>query len=150
MAGTTHHFDEEKSWNVGIPHCSFSIRSCSQSAQTIKNVFLPNLLSPLPTKKSVPDAVTCGLETVAVRMPAHPVARKLIELCDFPIAAPSANLSGRPSPTTAKHVMDDLNGKIEYVIDGGSTQVGLESTVVDLHSNPPLILRPGGVTLGLN
>jgi len=100
----------------------------------------------LPKSSKVPNIVTAGLDKVAVRMPSHPVAKRIIELSNLPLAAPSANLSGKPSPTTAEHVIQDLEGKIYCVVDGGSTQVGLESTVVDLISHPPLILRPGGVT----
>eukprot|EP01126_Amoeba_proteus_P061583 TRINITY_DN8280_c0_g2_i1.p1 TRINITY_DN8280_c0_g2~~TRINITY_DN8280_c0_g2_i1.p1 ORF type:complete len:429 (+),score=76.48 TRINITY_DN8280_c0_g2_i1:120-1289(+) len=89
--------------------------------------------------------VVCGQPTVAIRMPNHPVALKLISLANVPIAAPSANLSGRPSPTTADHVHADLNRRIHCIIDGGPTSVGLESTVLDI--NRKLILRPGGITV---
>lgn len=92
------------------------------------------------------NAVTAGLETVAVRMPNHPVALQLIEESGLPIAAPSANTSGKPSPTTAKHVYEDLNGRIAGIVDGGSTGVGVESTVLDCTVDIPVILRPGGVT----
>lgn len=95
----------------------------------------------------VPSCVTAGLETVAVRMPSNAIAQKLIEIADVPVAAPSANLSGKPSPTSAKHVIDDLSGKIECIIDGGDCEVGLESTVLDMSSDLPTILRPGGVTI---
>jgi L-threonylcarbamoyladenylate synthase len=101
----------------------------------------------VPRSKKVPDIVTAGLDTVAVRFPAHPIARALIQLAGVPIAAPSANVSGRPSPTSASHVLTDLDGKIPYLIDGGSAAVGVESTVIDYFHSPPLILRPGGVTL---
>ncbi len=94
----------------------------------------------------VPDSVTAGLDTVGVRMPAHPVALALIREAGVPIAAPSANTSGLPSPTIARHVMEDLQGKVPVIIDAGSAQVGLESTVVDMTSVPPVILRPGGIT----
>ncbi|PYZ92485.1 threonylcarbamoyl-AMP synthase [Salipaludibacillus keqinensis] len=90
--------------------------------------------------------VTAGLNTVAVRMPDHPVALALIEAADRPIAAPSANRSGRPSPTTATHVHDDLSGRIAGIVDGGPTGIGVESTVVDCSSEQVMILRPGGVT----
>ena len=100
----------------------------------------------LPAHPSLPSCVTAGLPTVGVRFPAHPVAQALIEQAGFPLAAPSANLSGRPSPTSAKHVFDDLNGRIDWIVDGGSSGVGLESTVVDLLQEPPVILRPGGIT----
>ncbi|MBO8129406.1 MAG: threonylcarbamoyl-AMP synthase [Peptococcaceae bacterium] len=100
----------------------------------------------LPRSREVPDAVTAGLDTVAVRMPAHRVALALINAAGTPIAAPSANASGRPSPTTAEHVRQDLDGRIEAVIDAGPAPVGVESTVLDLTTAVPVILRPGGVT----
>lgn len=95
----------------------------------------------------VPDEVTAGLDTVAIRMPAHPIARALIEAADIPVAAPSANLFSRPSPTRAEHVLQDLDGRIDLLIDGGPTTVGVESTVLDLTAPAPTILRPGAVTL---
>jgi L-threonylcarbamoyladenylate synthase len=94
----------------------------------------------------VPDIVTAGLDTVALRMPAHPVALALIERSGLPIAAPSANSSGRPSPTLAEHVRADLDGRIDLVLDGGATAVGVESTIIDLSGGQPLLLRPGGIT----
>ena len=94
----------------------------------------------------LPDNVTCGQETVAVRMPSHPIALEIIENCGFPLAAPSANSSGCPSPTLANHVLHDLNGVIPCVVDSGPCDVGVESTVLDLLRSPPAILRPGGVT----
>ena len=100
----------------------------------------------LPKKTQVPDVVTGGLKTVAVRIPRHPVALALLQEADLPLAAPSANLSGRPSPTTAEHVLTDLAGRIEAVVDGGPCEVGLESTVLDLSRETPQILRPGAVT----
>lgn len=95
----------------------------------------------------VPSIVSAGLDTVAVRMPSNAIAQKLIEIAGVPIAAPSANLSGKPSPTSAKHVIDDLSGKIECIIDGGDCEVGLESTVLDMSADQPTILRPGGITI---
>ncbi len=94
----------------------------------------------------IPQVITAGLDTVAVRMPEHPVARELIRMSKIPVAAPSANVSGRPSTTTAQHVLNDLDGKIDIIIDAGSSQVGLESTVLDVTVNPPMLLRPGGIT----
>ncbi|MCX8103094.1 MAG: L-threonylcarbamoyladenylate synthase [Candidatus Bipolaricaulota bacterium] len=101
----------------------------------------------LPKTERVPAVTTGGLDTVAVRAPAHPVAKKLIERSGCPIAAPSANRFGRPSPTTAQHVVEDLDGRIDLILDGGPTAIGVESTVLDLTQEPPMILRPGGVTL---
>jgi L-threonylcarbamoyladenylate synthase len=92
------------------------------------------------------DTVTAGLETVGIRMPDHPIALALIEKANCPIAAPSANRSGKPSPTTATHVKDDLDGRVAGIVDGGETGVGVESTVVDCTSAIPIILRPGGIT----
>ncbi len=100
----------------------------------------------LPKKPIVPEVVNAGLPSVAIRIPSHPVARKLLELSGVPVAAPSANTSGKPSPTTAAHVMDDLSGKLYSVIDGGACEVGLESTVIDMTRELPTVLRPGGIT----
>jgi L-threonylcarbamoyladenylate synthase len=94
---------------------------------------------------AVPDAVTAGLDTVALRAPSHPVARALIAAARIPVAAPSANLFSRPSPTDAAHVLADLDGRIDMIVDGGPTEIGLESTVLDLSQDPPVILRPGAV-----
>lgn len=119
-----------------------------EKAWTLIETFWPGPLTLiLPKKNVVPAVVTAGLETVAVRMPAHPVALALIKAARVPVAAPSANLSGKPSPTTAEHVLKDLGGKIEAVVDGGRSSVGLESTVLDLTAPVPTVLRPGGITL---
>ncbi|KAG0051396.1 hypothetical protein BGZ83_003819 [Gryganskiella cystojenkinii] len=99
-----------------------------------------------PRSSLIPNEITCAQPTVAVRFPSHPITRALITACDLPLAAPSANSSGKPSPTLASHVMDDLAGKIPMVIDGGQCSFGIESTVVDGLRVPPAILRPGGVT----
>jgi len=100
----------------------------------------------LPRAPVVPDVVTAGLPSVALRMPSHSVALALIDRSGVPIAAPSANLSGSPSPTLAAHVLADLDGKIDIVLDGGPTSVGVESTILDLTGEQPVLLRPGGVT----
>lgn len=100
----------------------------------------------LPGGRNVCPEVAAGLDTVAVRMPAHPVALDLIKAAGVPVAAPSANLSGRPSPTTARHVRSDLDGKIDAILDGGAAGMGVESTVVDMTGDTPVVLRPGGVT----
>lgn len=102
----------------------------------------------LPKSPAIPAEVSAGLDTVAVRMPSHPLARAIINAAGVPLAAPSANLSGSPSPTAARHVMDDMDGRIEAVVDGGPCAVGVESTVVTLAAARPRLLRPGGVTLG--
>lgn len=96
---------------------------------------------------AVPREVTAGLDTVAVRVPSHPVARALLEAAGLPVAAPSANLFSRPSPTEAAHVAADLDGRIDMILDGGPTQVGVESTVLDLTTDPPAVLRPGAVSV---
>lgn len=101
----------------------------------------------LPKKEIIPDCVTGSLDTVAVRVPSNPVARELIKLSGVPIAAPSANLSGRPSTTTADHCIADLYGKIEAIIDGGECDIGLESTILTEKNGSLVILRPGGVTV---
>lgn len=109
--------------------------------------FWPGPLTMVVTKNAaVPDCVTAGLATVGIRMPAHPIARALIRACGAPIAAPSANISGRPSPTTAEDAFEDLRGRIGVVLDGGPCAVGIESTVLDLSGEEPVILRPGSVT----
>ena len=101
----------------------------------------------LPKKPSIPDLVTAGLPNVALRAPAHRVARALMEMAGVPVAAPSANRFSRPSPTTAAHVHDDLAGRVDLILDGGPTDIGLESTIVDFSVDPPVLRRPGGITL---
>ncbi|KAA6451030.1 threonylcarbamoyl-AMP synthase [Bacillus swezeyi] len=120
----------------------------SVQAEMLMEHFWPGPLTiVLPCKKDVLSTrVTAGLDTVAVRMPDHPVALELIKRAGVPVAAPSANLSGKPSPTKAEHVIHDLNGRIAGVVDGGPTGVGVESTVVSCTGDVPVILRPGGVT----
>ncbi len=113
-------------------------------ASTLANVFWPGPLSiVLKAASSVPTVVTAGLDSVAVRVPAGAVVQSVMQNCGFPLAAPSANLSGRPSPTCASHVGRTLGGRIAAILDGGQTTVGIESTVVDLRSEPPQLLRPG-------
>ena len=117
-------------------------------ARKLMRAFWPGPMTLIfPKSPRVPREVTAGLDTVAVRMPSHPVARALICAAQTPIAAPSANRSGRPSPTTAAHVLEDMEGRIPLILDGGPCEVGLESTVVDVTGARPRILRPGGVTL---
>lgn len=116
-------------------------------ARQLMDAFWPGPLTILMEKKeAVPSEVTAGLPTVAVRMPSHPVAAAMLKACNLPIAAPSANRSGKPSPTTARHVLEDMDGRIPLILDGGSCEVGLESTVLDICHGTPCILRPGGVT----
>lgn len=118
-----------------------------KKAQTLAKAFWPGPLTMvLPRSPLVPAIVSAGLDTVAVRMPSHPLARAVISCCGLPLAAPSANRSGSPSPTCAAHVLLDLKGKIPAVLDGGDCAVGVESTVVSLCGSRPRLLRPGGVT----
>lgn len=116
-------------------------------AKVCMEKFWPGPLTILLSKSNkVPSIITAGLNTVAIRMPENKIALELIKTSNVPIAAPSANISGRPSPTSAKHVIEDLMDKIDIIIDGGDTGIGLESTVLDLSGSLPMILRPGGVT----
>jgi L-threonylcarbamoyladenylate synthase len=111
------------------------------------DAFWPGPLTLLLMKtEQVPDVTTAGLPSVAVRCPSHPVAHELLRVCGIPIAAPSANRSGRPSPTTAQDVYEDMRGRIPFILDGGACDVGVESTVLDLTGDVPTILRPGIVT----
>lgn len=123
-------------------------RTVPREAEKLMERFWPGPLT-LVLKKSpnVPDIVTTGLDTVAVRMPSNAAASALIKSSGTAIAAPSANLFSRTSPTTAKHVIEDLEGKVDVVIDGGKTDIGLESTVVDIEDGGVVVLRPGGVTI---
>jgi L-threonylcarbamoyladenylate synthase len=114
----------------------------------LMDAFWPGPLTIVVRKsRLVPDVVTAGLDTVAVRMPRHPVALSLIRSAGVPIAAPSANISGSPSPTTANHVARDLSGRIHLILDGGPCKVGVESTVLDITGTLPVLLRPGGITV---
>lgn len=118
------------------------------SAYALAEKFWPGPLSIImPKGDRIPDEVSCGLDTVAVRMPSHPAARDIISYAGVPLAAPSANLSGSPSPTTAQHVIDDMWGRADAIVDGGMCDVGVESTVVSLVGKKPRLLRPGGVSL---
>jgi len=117
-----------------------------KEAQILAKKFWPGPLTLILFKKKiVPDEVTAKTKTVAIRMPDNKVALALIKASRVPIAAPSANLAGRPSPTTARAVFEDLGDKIDLILDGGKTKIGIESTVVDLTTKPPLLLRPGGI-----
>ena len=124
------------------------VREIPESARKLAKAFWPGPLTIIMKKGDIiPDEVSAGLDTVAIRLPSHPSARAIIKAANTPLAAPSANLSGSPSPTTAQHVMNDLNGKIDAVFDGGACGVGVESTVITLAEDTPRLLRPGKVTL---
>ena len=121
--------------------------SIPESAYALAEAFWPGPLTMvLPAKDIVPACTTAGLPTVALRCPDNAVTREIIRLAGAPIAAPSANVSGKPSTTTAQHVLHDHDGKIDAIVDGGACSVGVESTIVDLTENPPRLLRPGGIT----
>ena len=124
------------------------VEEIPESARILIEHFWPGPLTMIFKKKRrVSDVITCGMNTVAVRFPVHPVAQKIIAATGIPLAAPSANLSGKPSPTTAQHCWNDLNGKIPLIVDGGPCQVGVESTVINIAGDVPTILRPGIVSL---
>lgn len=123
------------------------VRNVPETAKKLASTFWPGPLTMIMEKaETVPKETTGGLDTVAVRMPSHPVALAFIEAAGGYVAAPSANRSGRPSPTLAGYVVEDLDGRIEMILDGGDVELGLESTIVDLTVEPPMILRPGFVT----
>lgn len=121
--------------------------SIPQAAYVLAEKFWPGPLTMvLPARQTVPKCTTAGLSTVAVRCPDNAATREIIRLAGVPVAAPSANLSGKPSTTTAEHVLHDHNGKIDAIVDGGACRVGVESTIVDLTEERPRLLRPGGIT----
>ena len=123
------------------------VAEVSCEARKLAEAFWPGPLTMiLPKSDKVPYETTGGLDTVAVRMPSHPIARKLIGYGGGYVAAPSANTSGKPSPTIAKYVEEDMTGKIDVIVDGGAVGIGLESTIIDLTVSPPQILRPGYIT----
>lgn len=136
---------------IHVPSADWLERYCQNvpaAAYRLAEKFWPGPLTMiLPRREIVPLRTTGGLETVGVRCPNHPATLAIIEAAGVPIAAPSGNTSGRPSPTTAQHMMDDMAGKIDGIVDGGPCAVGVESTVVDLSGETPRLLRPGGVTL---
>lgn len=123
------------------------VRFVSEEAETLMNTFWPGPITLIFEKNElVPDETTGGLNTVAIRFPKNDIAQKLIQLSGVPIAAPSANISGKPSSTQFQHVFEDFNGKVDIIIDGGPSEIGLESTVIDMTSEHPTILRPGFIT----
>ena len=114
---------------------------------SLAKAFMPGPLTViLPKKDIIPFSVTGGLDTVAVRCPSHPVARAMIEEAGIPVAAPSANISGRPSPTCASYVIEDMDGRVDMIIDGGDCEIGLESTIIKLDGGKATLLRPGAIT----
>jgi len=124
------------------------VADITDDAWALARAFWPGPLTIiLPVGGDIAREVTAGGDTVAVRMPSHPVAMALIRASGLPVAAPSANISGRPSPTRADHVWADLAGRIEMIVDGGPAGIGVESTVLDITSSPPMVLRPGGVSV---
>lgn len=124
------------------------VKEFPEPARKLAAAYWPGPLTMvLPKSELVPMETSGGLSTVAVRLPAHPVANRLIRACGCPLAAPSGNLSGRPSPTTARHMLHDMDGRIDAILDGGPCGVGVESTVLALAEQKPRLLRPGGVTL---
>ena len=136
---------------IHVPNATWLERYCHDvpaTAYALAEKFWPGPLTMiLPRKPIVPLRTTGGLETVGVRCPNHPLTLAIIEAAGVPIAAPSGNTSGRPSPTTAQHMMEDMTGKIDGIVDGGPCSVGVESTIIDLTTTPPRLLRPGGLPL---
>ncbi len=124
------------------------VKEIPEKVKVMAEKFWPAALTMIMKKsEKVSDVVSGNLDTVAVRMPENDYARAIIESCGVPLAAPSANLSGSPSPTNAKYVYDDMNGRLPLIIDGGNCEIGVESTVISFAEDPPRLLRPGGVTL---
>lgn len=124
------------------------VQNISDEARKLMHVFWPGPLTMIfENKGMVARNVTAGLTTLALRMPSHEIARKIIELSGLPIAAPSANLSGKPSPTEGKHVVEDLSGRVDGIVIAAQSEFGLESTILDMTSTPPMLLRPGSVTI---
>lgn len=124
------------------------VKEIPEAGRKLMEAFWPGPLTMIfPKSEMVPYGTTGGLDTVAIRMPDDPVANRLIALAGVPVAAPSANTSGRPSPTTADHVWQDMNGRIDMIIDGGPVGIGVESTIVDVSSAVPAVLRPGAITM---
>lgn len=133
--------------HVAAPEDAEPLCEINEQSHRVMECFCPGPITLLmPKKPCIPAVVNAGLSSVAIRIPSHPDAHRLLEACGLPIAAPSANTSGKPSPTTAQHVWHDLRGKIPLILDGGACEVGLESTVLDLTGEIPTIVRPGYIT----
>lgn len=131
-----------------IDELSTLVNKIPSKAKILADKFWPGPLTMILMKsEKIPYETTAGLDTIAIRMPSLHITRKFIEKCETPLAAPSANLSGKPSPTSCAHVIDDLQGKVEAIIDGGNCEYGVESTVITLVTDTPKLLRPGGITL---
>lgn len=134
--------------HVANKNISNLVLDVPEIAKTLIDKFWPGPLTIILEKNNIiPDVTSAGLGTIGIRMPDNNIALRLIELANKPIAAPSANISGRPSPTEVERCIEDLSGKVDYILGGERSEVGVESTIVDCTVNPPLILRPGGVTL---
>ncbi len=133
--------------HIAAPEDAAKYAEINDTYFRLAKAFMPGPLTViLPKKDNIPMSTTGGLDSVAVRCPSHPVAHRLIELCGFPIAAPSANLSGKPSPTCAAHVAQDMMGRVDMILDGGDCEIGLESTIVKIDGDTLTLLRPGGIT----
>ena len=133
--------------HVAFPEEAEAYAETNDTYYKLAKAFMPGPLTViLPKRDTVPLSVTGGLDTVAIRCPSHPLAHTLIKAAGIPIAAPSANLSGKPSPTCARHVIEDLDGRVDVIIDGGDCDIGLESTIIRLDGDNAVLLRPGAVT----
>lgn len=134
--------------HVSSKDISYLVKNVPNVAKELMNKFWPGPLTIILEKKDIiPQETSAGLSTIGIRMPNNEVALKLIELAGKPIAAPSANISGRPSPTEVNRCIEDLTGKVNYILGGERSDIGVESTIVDCTVEPPLVLRPGGITL---
>lgn len=142
------HFDPLILHVASVDHISYWVKDFPEAAIRIAESFMPGPLTLVLRKKnSIPDLVSSGMDTVAIRVPKHPMTRQLLEKLDFPLAAPSANPFGYISPTTAQHVDKQLGDKIPYILDGGPCQVGVESTILDFSGETPIVLRKGGLPI---
>lgn len=124
------------------------VEAVPEKAKRLAGAFWPGPLTMIMKRSDrIPDTVTAGLDTVGIRYPSHPMANAFLKAADRPVAAPSANISGRPSPTKGEHVLEDMLGKVDAILVGDESDVGLESTVIDMTTTPPTVYRPGGVTV---